>query len=228
MSRDRPRPLELPEAAISDPKVKPAAEKYAELRQQEHVAADSLFREREARAKAMQADRQALADAKRAGKPDAGPAAVLAADAAIEAARRDLEALEIAVDDQRRELVATVAKQRVTWERRIHEQTRELRAAYAAAVESVAAAHEALATSTSLGLWLSGFPDVSRWRPSLVYVSSMRTAAGEPAAYDAILQALRDHASPAVPAPAAIAHGALRPARGAVPRYPSPMTSTGA
>lgn len=199
--RDRPRPVELPATGVDHPKIRPVAAKYAQLRQHERGAQDVYARLQDERVKAMQNDRQALADAKRAGKADPGYAAVTKADAAIAAARRDLEALEVAVDDQRRELVATIEKHRGDWRARIDGQIGEVRAQYGQAVEDAAALHAKMADAHALRGWLDGFPDRTRWKPSLVRVTSMRMPSGEGYEVAQLLSALREHAQ-APPAPA--------------------------
>lgn len=202
VDRYRPQPIELPPGGIDHPKVKPVADVYAELREQERRAAARYAELQEARSRAMQADRQALADAKRAGKPDPGYDAVTKADEAIDAQRRELEALEVAVDDQRGELVAAVAKYRGDYAKRIDGQTAQARKRYAEAVEALAEAHAQLADAASVRLWLDGFPESTRWRPALVRVASLRTPAGEPYDVASVLDGLREHAEPPQPATA--------------------------
>jgi hypothetical protein len=219
----RPKPIELPPDGITDSKIKASAAKYAALRAEERATADRYAALQETRTKAMQADRQALADAKRAGKPDLGYEAVTQADAAIGEARRELEALEVAVDDQQRELVATVEKHRDAWAARINDQTVEARAKYAAAVDAMAQAHTDLADTLSLRGWLDAFPEHSRWRPTLVKVASMCAPNGDPAQFDALLVGLREHASPPQPSvPQVVGEVGGVPPLQTTPDHPAP------
>src|SRR4051794_14691411 len=96
--------ITLPPITIEHPEVGPIAARLAKLND-EYAAARSELADLEARRPlALRADRQSYADAMRDGKPDPGGKKLVAHDAKLEAARRRVEALELAVIDEERAL----------------------------------------------------------------------------------------------------------------------------
>ena len=186
--------IKLPDK-IDNAKVKKAADEYARLRAELATEHRLLSEHEEQRHQAEEADRQALADARRAGKPDPGQAKLQEAEAAIVDSRRRVEALTLAVADSRRDLVATVEAQRQEWQRQLDAKVAEAAAAFASAVEAVAFTHEALAEATTVSIWLRGFPN-SRLKPATrtARVEALVSRNGSPESWPVVLAALRDHA----------------------------------
>lgn len=196
----RPDPIELPPTGIDHPKIRPVAEKYAKLLAAERAAVERYAELQDERVKALQADRQALADAKRKSQPDPGYEAVRQADDAIEQARREAEALAVAVDDQRSALADALAKYGAEHEAKVAERVRAARGAYDAALDKLAAAHDQLADELSMARWLREAPAVSRWRATLGIVTHLTGPNGDPHAWGSVLALLRSHGQPQQPA----------------------------
>ncbi len=105
-------------------------------------------------AEAEKADRQALAAALATGKKDPGTSALDAVAAEIAAAKRELEALDLAVADAQTRIVYLVETRRDEWG--ADQQTRETDAArtYADAVTLLEQSRANLEAARSLGVWM--------------------------------------------------------------------------
>lgn len=187
---------------IGNAKVAKAADEYGRLRAEldaEHLQLITLEQDR---AKAEEADRQAFAAALRSGKADPGAGTLEEVDRTIATTKRKVEALEVAVADSRRALISTIERERRAWSEQLEAEATEAAAAFGAAVEAVAAAHDRLAEATTVNNWLRSWSPTSRLKPSIATgrVQALISRNGEAERWSTVLGALRAHAVETAPA----------------------------
>lgn len=185
----------MPDFYEDHPKVRPVARKLTELRGEAERAERELRALEDDRQAAVNADRQAVADALRAGKPAPDETRIAAADTAIAAARRRVEALQIAVSDQAATLAASVDRHRDAWLGDVEQRIARGHTDLAGAIETVAAARGSLADLYTLRSWLRGKNATSAPR-FLSHIDGLQTLAGEPMPWPIVEQALRALAAP--------------------------------
>ena len=141
---------------------------------------------------ARQADTAAYAKQLRAGKPDPGTPKTDAVDAEIVGAQRKLAALVKALDDVEGELIAAVEQHRAEWLAEVEEQLEQEHAAKRQLVSGLAEARAAIVVTSSLRVWLAGFPmkQTSIRRGVVPPVAGVLGRNGEPMPFEQIVQAL--------------------------------------
>jgi seryl-tRNA synthetase len=171
---------------------------YRELAQERQVTSrrvGALVNDRE---RAIHQDRDALARAIREGKPDPGNKKIEQIEKETEACRRRVEALELALDDAESEIMDVLDEHRSEWAEEVRAEVLEAQAAYAEAVEAVAAARHKVSMKFSLLFWIEGFPDTqTSYRVRGSYVGKLKAQNGDPYIFDQVVEALREDAQPA-------------------------------
>ena len=206
------RPLNLPPVdAFDTPKLRRGAAEYGALGARLRDAQATVARLDDERRGAVTRDRQALADALRSDKPDPGDQHVRAHDDRLEAARREAEALAVAVADARRELVALI-DQHADRERDVAEnRVAKTRADLGKLIEDLAAVHDRLAADLGFLGWVTTAthdgPDRGKYVPRARGVEALPALNGDPTPWPVVLDALRAIANPPEPTPR-VSHGA--------------------
>jgi hypothetical protein len=200
------RPLNLPPVdAFDTPKLRRAAAEYGALGVRLRDARATVARLDDERRGAVARDRQALADALRSGKPDSGDQHVRAHDDRLDAARREAEALAVAVADARRELVALIDQHAERERDAIPGGVAQARADLGKLVEDVAAVHDRLAADLGFVAWATRAahdgPDRGKYVPGARGVEALPGINGEPTPWPVVLDALRAIANPPEPTP---------------------------
>ncbi|HXH89519.1 MAG TPA: hypothetical protein VNI55_13055 [Gaiellaceae bacterium] len=146
--------IHVPADALKWPELAKAVEERDRLLARHRDANAKLEALQVRAAEAEKADRQALAAALATGKKDPGTSAVEAVAAEIAAAKRELEALDLAVADAQNRIVDLVETRRDEWG--ADQQTHETDAArtYADAVTLLEQARANLEAARSLGVWM--------------------------------------------------------------------------
>jgi hypothetical protein len=154
--RDIPDPAAL---GFTAPKWAAAHREHARLQREltETLALQGALRRKIGEAQA--ADSTAYADAIRAGKGDPGTPQTDAAKAELESVRRKAEALQIAVEQALRELVAAVEQEKPALLAELDTAVAERRATLAAAVDAWYEARTEHAEAVALRWYLNGFPE---------------------------------------------------------------------
>ena len=201
---------------ISHQKVKLAAVELRGLQRQYRAAEGDLRRLQDARATAESLDRAAYADALRAGQPDPGSKALVAANAAIAEGARRLEALGQAVEGSYADLVAAVEKGEQAWRASLEKDLAARREDLRAAIEQVERAHSALADTLATRGWLAVFADgrPARYKPGAFVgaLAGIRGPSGDALPVSTAFAALRELAAEPEPTNPPAEPVALRPA----------------
>ena len=186
--------LDLP-PSIDQREVSKAAKQYRDLRERHRVESQNLVEAEHERDAAVIEDRDAYAAAIRAGRKDPGQLKTSKATEKVEAKRREVEALEAAATDAHNELVKEIEQHREAWSAKVAERIDERRAAVRSAIDAVVAANQALRDDLALSSWLDGFPD-ARYRAGTGAVPALRSANGDPFAFEQVVSALRETIDP--------------------------------
>lgn len=169
----------LPAAeAVDAPKV---AELIGELRRLvvEHDRAQRDEEQlRAAHHAAEKADREALADAMRAGEADPGSRSVEKAAKRLADARRRREALGRAAEKSYGELAEVVREHRAAWLAGLVDRQARERRVFAEKLDELEAAYSALAGSVGLERWVAGFPE-AKLAPAAMTVDGLRSPNGD-------------------------------------------------
>ena len=184
------------------PKVRKVASEFSQLKTQLDAELQRLDDLGQDRQRAEETDRLNYAAAIRAGKEDPGIAAVDNVDQAITATRRKIEALEIAVADSRKEVMAAIERHREAWLADIDNRVDAAATAFRVAVEAMAEAHAEAAEALTLRTWLTSYPRLN-WKPGGGSVRGLVRQNGEPTSWATVVDALRTHADALVPTPRA-------------------------
>lgn len=202
-----PQPLSLPSLSLLAPNkaVAKAATAWTTLIDRHRDEVARLRGLEGDRPRAVDADRSALAGALRANKADPGDKATQAADATIADCRRRVDALVVACDDARAELIETIEAERNAIQAHAAGTTADARARLLEVLTDLEVARAAVATSLTLGAWLTRFPTVTSKvaPPMLVTVPDLMGANGEPLPWATVLDALRAMGAPARQTPVA-------------------------
>jgi hypothetical protein len=151
--------------------------------------------EREGRAAAVSADRRRLAAAIRSGSPDRGDKPVREHEAEVEATRRRLEALELAIASSWDDLVELVEREREKWLRALEKSLAGAEERALAALGAYAAARGELYRQHALRVMLRDFP--TRFRQVGPDVDALKTYSGERLSWATVLAALEADCEPA-------------------------------
>ena len=154
----RTRPVEVPDNT-GWPPLDDAVAKYTEL----NAKLDRTFEDvewlRQEHAAAEQADREALAAALRTGEKEPGTAAVDKAAAKLRDAERLFAALQIAVEEQTRVIVAVVDEHRDTWTAEQRKRLDAARSGYLAELDRLEASHREFFAEQGRVSFLQHFPE---------------------------------------------------------------------
>jgi hypothetical protein len=177
-----PRDLQLPDLAalgMKWPKLAAAIDKHRSLsarHRQAQTTEAALIDERPAvEARSL----YEFASAIRAGKPDPGKAKLEQHDTKIATARREREALAIAVERSAHELAALLEANRAAWQAELAERLDRDRAALRAAIEAWTDARQRLQDHRALNGWLADFPQRNRFRLQTPPLAGLRGINGE-------------------------------------------------
>ncbi len=203
MIHSRIRPLALPPVEHLPKAVAKVAAEHATLVEREQAAAQTLLTLENARRVAVNADRDAFAQALRTGKDDPGTPKTAEYDAEIAKARRLAEGLTTAVAASTDEVLAAVARARPAWQVDAAQREVDARTRYLEAVDALNRARGALVQARSVGAWLEG-PADSRYKTWSPPVRGLPAPHGGPTNFGDVVAALAGDL-PAVPtaAPAA-------------------------
>jgi hypothetical protein len=168
---------------------------YEALKKERRVTETRLRSLRGERERAVFADRAALADAIREGKPESTGTKVEKIEKEIVACEHRLEALELALDDAEDDLLAQVDEHRDEWGSDVETGLEAAREQYAEAVESLAAARAKVSAHYALLRWVRLFPEEEMgYQVRSSYVRDLKAPHGEPYLFDVVVQSLRDDA----------------------------------
>lgn len=192
-------PVEL----IGNAPIAKAAREYQQLLHDLAAERSKLRGLEEQRAKAEEADREALATAIRKGKPDPGSKAIDAANSAILACNRRIDALERATAGALADLRAAGHEHGSAWRKALDHDLTAARADLAAKVEEVAQAHQRIAQTHALREWIATLDGTGRWAPAKFasHLPALRGRSGDPLPVEATLAALRELAQPPATVP---------------------------
>lgn len=195
-----------PDVTIGDPEIAAAIGRYTGLVERRTDAARRLGEEQNAVQDAVEADRQAAADAVRKGKALPSDKAVRAQLDKALAAERELDVIERALVDEGRALEETVAERRGAYAARLGEEIADARDEELQALEVYAAAHRRTVESARVAQWLERFPRGKGWKAmgGLGTVPGLTTPAGETHGFEAVVDALAATARPPQPADAPV------------------------
>ncbi len=190
--------LSLPRTQF--PELNEVVEAYEQLRRERKVTSSRLSGLTRQREKAIEADRRTLADWIRKGQKGAepGPKEVEKVEKEIAACNRRLEALEEALDDAERDLIAVVDEHREAWVEQAEVEHAAAREEFAGAVEALALSRQALSERFALVFWLRHFPDEERgaisYRVRGSYLPPLKAENGDPHTFADVVAALREDA----------------------------------
>lgn len=196
--------LDLP-PNIDHPAVKKSAAAYASLQHRFEEAREKHYALEQSRVEVEAADRAALAESIRRSKPDPGAEALEKLEDEIRAAKREVDALDIAAGDAESELVASVQQARDEWLPKREAAVDTAREAIAAAVDQLAAALDTFATEQAVAIWLADFPQ-RRYSPVGSYVPALAQANGTPYRAAEVVEALRALGEKPAPRPGPVEH----------------------
>jgi hypothetical protein len=161
-----PIQLTLPDLAahgISAPAVQDAIATYNRLAGELAAAQDEHQRLVDARSDVVQADRQALAKALAAGKPDPGTKGLEAHDRAVAAQARQVDALKLALATAADHVVSALEAERATILAAVDAQVADTSADLAAALEAWAEFRAQRSRLFAMGQWARDFPGRLRY-----------------------------------------------------------------
>ncbi len=208
MIASRIQPLSLPPAGHLPTAVRKAAAEHAALLTRQQSAAQDLLDLEDRRRVAVNADRDAYAQALRSGRPDPGQPRTTEFDAQLVEARRLLAGLATAVAASADEVLTAVARARETWQVDTARAETEARTRWLEAIDALDAARVALVQARSVGAWLEGPADRYKdWTPP---VGRLAAQHGGPHNWTDVVDALRADLAPAA-APAAPAVDETQP-----------------
>jgi hypothetical protein len=152
-------PFQLPPLDAVWDELKGPIKEYRDLVSKRHVAQTRLGTLENQRARAIEADRRALAKALRAGGEDPGDKTVEKIDKDLANTRRQIESLEIAIYDAEADLVAIVDEHQAEWLANTDDEIEVVAQEYLVAVDALEAAREKLTASVGLKRFLYSFPE---------------------------------------------------------------------
>jgi hypothetical protein len=186
-------PFRLPPIEMAWDELKGPIKEYRKLVSDRHLALTRLGKLENDRARAVEADRRALAKALRAGGDDPGDSAVEKIDKDMANTRRQVEALEIAIEEAEQELIGVVDENQAAWIENVEDEIAGVSQDYLAAVDALEAARERLSSSVGLKRFLHTFPEhgytSGHWP-----VFGLIARSGEPFNWDEVVEALRKDA----------------------------------
>ena len=199
---DRIDNIELP-PAIPNRAIAEAGREYTRRAEEYRLARQDEIELEQTRDQAVEADRQAYADAVEAGKPDPGPKRTKAHDEKHAAAVRRSEAVEIALERSRTRLLEAMDEHRDELRDAAEKRVAQSRAALRAGLDDLLIRHGELQQALALAGWARSFPEQIRWAPGkyAAQVSMPRSEAGQVPA-EQLLTALRASADPPPARPA--------------------------
>jgi predicted nucleic acid-binding Zn-ribbon protein len=161
MNRDaRGRRVKFSKPTGADwPELATALDRIKRLEEAERAEGARLEQLARARAVAVDRDREALAEALAAGKPEPREKDVAKIDLETAAAKRRLEGYSVALDGLDAELAETIELHRPGWLDDCLDRVADAAARFSATVEELDAARVALAEAHALARWLEGWPD---------------------------------------------------------------------
>jgi hypothetical protein len=174
------------------PELQAATEGYNRLKAERKATQQRLGGLRHRRERAVEADRVALAQAIREEKPDPGDKTVEKFDKELLACNRRLEALEVALDEAEVELIDVIDRHRNEWLEQAEAKLDSAYETYAEAIETLAAAGDAVAREWGLVRWIKNFPEEEvAYRVRGSYVIGLKATHGDPYSLFQIIEALR-------------------------------------
>jgi hypothetical protein len=156
--------------------------------QAEHRKADQLQRDK---AQAVDADRQALADAIRAGKNEPTETAVKRVEAAIAKCERQIDALNIALDDAAEQLDATVAQVRDQWATDLSATMMDARTRVAEAIDEIEVALGVIHDARTATYWVLNYQPGKPMKPVHPAPLALPAPSGDDYTTGLVLAALR-------------------------------------
>lgn len=165
------------------------------LKKERRVTATRLSSLAGERERAITKDRDALASAIREGKSDPGDESVEKVEKEIQACNRMIEALDVALEDAERDLIAVVDQYRDDWAEEVEGAFEGVRQEYGEAVEALASAYRKVVSTYALLRWVKLFPDQEMsYRVRGMTVNALRGMHGDAFLFDEVLAALRSDA----------------------------------
>lgn len=190
--------LSLP--PISHPKIAKTARAYVTLADELRALLTHAQGVEQRRAAATRSDREALAEAIRSGKSDPGTAAIEKLDAEFAAARRRVEALQLAIGNAQHDLEASIEQHRSEWRESLERDAVKQREALRGAIEAMRQAHATLALTHAVSAWLAEFPQRTKWSPHAgSWIPGLTQPDGTPFSVDDVTVALLELAEPPNP-----------------------------
>jgi ribosomal 50S subunit-associated protein YjgA (DUF615 family) len=193
-------PFTLPPKSQVWPELQGPIEEYRELIQKRHVEHVRLGKLENDRARALEADRRALAKALRQGGEDPGDKKIKEIDRKLAETRRTIEALEIAIYEAEADLVGVVDEHQSEWLENTTDEIAQVAQEYLVAVEAIEAAREKLISSVALKRFLHTFPEHG-YQPGHWPVYGLIGRNEEPFRWDQVTEALRKDAEVATKPP---------------------------
>lgn len=191
--------LALPRTEFAE--LQEASDAYSTLLKERRVTSSRLSQLKADRNRAIEADREALGKAIKDGTPDPGDKNVEKIEKEIRACNRRLEALEHALDAAEGDLLDTLDEHREEWVAKVEESVSEAQERYASAIDAVADASNAYASSLALCSWLRSFPDEeTTFRVRERHLPRLKNQNGSAFYVGDVLTALREDATPPEPA----------------------------
>ena len=176
---ERVTPLHAPKSTPW-PQLDAEAANLTRLHTELREAQDAAGNAKQAQRAAVEKDRRALAKAMREGKPEPKESAVAKADAALAAAERRREALQLAVDEQEDRILALVEENRDVWAADVDRAQEKVRERQRRALDEIRAAANDAADVGRLRAFLErpdGKGAAATWNP---HVSGLVGRSGEP------------------------------------------------
>lgn len=183
-------------------------EGYEQLKRERKVTEKALSVIEKGRVAVLAGHQIALANAIRLGKEEPEEPDLASLYKEEQAARRRLDAIEIALDDTETELVAVLDEHRAAWTEEAQATFEEAKAEYAEKVEALAMARLKVSAKFALLRWVRGFPEEEvSYRVRAGYVGKLQSVNGDPYLFEQVIDALRDDASASPSAPRATGPG---------------------
>ena len=161
-----------------------------DLKKERRVTATRLSSLSGERERAISKDRDALAQAIREGKSDPGDKSVEKVEKEIQACNRRIEALDVALEDTERDLIAVVDEHREEWAPEVEGALEGARQEYGEAIEALARAYAKVTSTYALLRWVKLFPEQEMsYRVRGMKVNALRGQHGDPYLFDEVLGA---------------------------------------
>lgn len=183
-------PPEIPHKRIAA-----AADEYTRRQEEFQTVRQDEVELEQTREQAVEADRQAYADAVEAGKPDPGPKHAKAHEDKLADAVRRSEAVEVALERSHDRLLAAADEHRDELRAAVEKRVSQSRAALTSAIDEATARHADLQHALALSAWVKDFPGKARWAPSK-YASVVHLGSGQQGGVAEVLAAVRVLAQP--------------------------------